>query len=454
MVKVENIILITVDCLRADFVGCLGSECNLTPNIDEFSRKGVLFTQAIVNGPSTPFSFPSIFASTYPLVDPNFPKLSRFRITLAEILKRSNFKTAGFNSNPYLSKYYNYDIGFTFFDDIFSENKELKQKGLKGLIKKYRKLFSFLKKLYKRIRIKYKIKPPYQCAEKINKKALSWLKTNKGKKFVWMHYMDSHHPFLPPKKYRTTNNHKMYKAEKILKKNPPNVSQKNLTNIKSQYKATIKYLDNKLGDFFVELRTLDLLDNTLIIITADHGEEFKEHGDFSHNSKLYEELIHVPLIIVGPNLPSNVIIEDLVSLIDLAPTIIDYLTLSKIEDFMGISFIPLIRRQKENTYREGVFSESLIKEGKVCLSYKEGFRLISYRTKNWKLIINEEQNTKELYNLIIDPLEKNNLYYQKLELARNYERKISNHIELEKKIKKELIERNKLARITRTIALN
>jgi arylsulfatase A-like enzyme len=449
-----NIFLITIDCLRYDYLGCYGNVENLTPSIDEIAKNGIIFLQAIVNGPSTPFSFPSIFTSTYSLMDPQFPNLSKFRSTLAEVIRNNGYKTAGINSNPYLSKYYNYDNGFSFFDDIFSESQKKIDKGVKGFIKRHKKLKSFIKKVYKTLIMKYKIKPPYQRASIINKKALKWLKENTGKKFIWIHYMDTHHPFFPPGKFRDTSKNKMYRAEKILKRNPSNVSNRKLTNIKNQYKNTIKYVDNELGKFFEELKNLGLFENSLFILTADHGEEFREHGGFSHQCKLYDELIHVPLIMKGPKLPINLKKKNLISLIDLAPTILDYLNMDKCEDFIGKSFLPLLVKSDKTYKRQYVISESLTKDNKVSLSLDDSFRVLAYRTEEWKLILNYEKNSSELYNLKEENLEINNIRTQYLEIAKDFEQKLLDHVKFENEIRNQLQERQKLGNSIKKFTIN
>jgi len=450
--KKINIFLITIDCLRYDHVGCFGNKEKLTPNIDDISNNSVLFSQAIVNGSSTPFSFPSIFSSSYPLIDPNFPNLSRFRLTLPEILKNKGFKTAGFNSNPYLSKYYNYDIGFTYFDDIFSKTKEQNQKGVKGFIKKHKKLNSIITKIYAKLRIKHKIKPPYERAEDINQRVLSWVKENPKGIFVWMHYMDTHHPFLPPKEFRNTSARKMYRAEKILGRNPPKMSEKELKNIKNLYKGTIRYVDYAIGNFFNELKNLGVYKNSLIIITSDHGEEFLDHRGVSHVWKLYEELIHVPLLFKFPGRLRQLKVNKLVTLLDLAPSIIDYLGFEKVDDFLGVSFMSVINEDKQQYYRKSVISESLTKDGNISLSYKEGYRVTSYRTEKWKLILNQETNLKELYNLKDDPYESKNIYNDNEKIAKDFEQKIADHIEKEEILRDKFRKRQKLRDVVKKIS--
>lgn len=451
-----NVMLITIDCLRADHMSCLGYVRKTTPNLDNFAKNGVLFTQAIANGSSTPASFPSILTSSYPLMYPDYPYISKFRTTIAEVLKENAYKTAGFHSNPYLSKHYDYNRGFEVFEDFLSSQIDEKRisKGIKNIIRKNEILYAFAKKLYKPLlnveRLITPISLPYQKASVINQKAISWLERNTSRFFIWLHYMDTHHPFVPPKQFCNSNIYTINRAEYILRKNPPRVTQTDLQNIINHYDGSIMYVDQALGDLFQELKRLDIFDNTFIIITADHGEEFKEHGGFSHIAKLYDELIHVPLVLRAPTLPANIKIDEPISLLDLAPTILDYLDLPDCRNFKGESLLPLII-EEENAWNEGVISETLTKDGKVTLSIEEGHRLISYRTKSWKYILNEETNKKELYNLKNNPQETKNLYDQEKEIAKKFEKKIAEHIRMEERMQKKAMEMERIKKIKNKI---
>jgi arylsulfatase A-like enzyme len=138
-------------------------------------------------------------------------------------------------------------------------------------------------------------------------------------------------------------------------------------------------------------------------VTSDHGDEFKEHGYFSHPPQLYDELIHVPLIISGPKLPKNLKVNNLVSILDIPPTILDYLGFEENKDFQGKSLLPLILGKRDYVRHEGIISEIIpIPDSK----------LISFRTDKWKLILDKEKNTKELFNLVNDPKELVNVYNQ------------------------------------------
>jgi arylsulfatase A-like enzyme len=160
---------------------------------------------------------------------------------------------------------------------------------------------------------------------------------------------------------------------------------------------------------------IGVLDDTLIVITADHGEEFKEHGDFGHNHKLYDELIHVPLIISNSSY-RNIAIKDTVSLLDITPTIIDLLNIPETETFQEKSLIPIIEGKRKSS---GVISEILDIQGK---------RVTSYRTKEWKYILSEAGNRRELYNIRKDPQERENVYEEEEEKVKEFESMILKHI--------------------------
>ncbi len=457
MNRKPNVMLITIDCLRADHVSCLGYSRKTTPNLDNLAKKGVLFTQAIANGSSTPTSFPSILTSTYPLMYPDYPHISKLRTTIAEVLKQNGYKTAAFHSNPYTSRYYHYDRGFEVFEDFLSPQTDKKRmsKRIGNIIRKNEMLYSFVRRLYKPLssvkRRTSSISLPYKRASVISQKAISWLEKITSEFFVWLHYMDTHHPFVPPKKFRNANTHQIKRAEYILGKNPPIVSQTDLQNIINLYDGTIMYVDRVLGDLFQELKRLEIFDKTFIIITADHGEEFKEHGGFSHTAKLYDELIHVPLLLRAPTLPADIRVDKQVSLLDLAPTILDYLDLPDCKHFKGKSLLPVIRQKKEVWSEQGVISETLTKNGRVMLSIKEGYKVTAFRTKSWKYILNEEEGKKELYNLTNDPHETRNLYDEERGKVRKFEKKVAEHTKMEERMQKKVQEiariKNKVKRM-------
>ena len=179
-----NVVLITVDCLRADHMGCYGYKRDTTPFIDKISKEGIIFENAFANGPNTRHSVPSFLTSSYPLLfkdEALGKKLHNGRKTIAEILKRNDYFTAAIHSNPYISKFYGYNRGFEYFNDFLLGQVEDDKKS-----NKISKIFNELIKGLKALLIK---KLPHEDADTINNLAIKCLK-NKGKKpfFLWLHY--------------------------------------------------------------------------------------------------------------------------------------------------------------------------------------------------------------------------------------------------------------------------
>jgi len=232
--------------------------------------------------------------------------------------------------------------------------------------------------------------------------------------FIWIHYLEPHFPFLPPSNYLPNGmsrkkaallNAMRYVARLV----PPNekihksLSDEDLRGIKNLYKGELKSVENHICNLIKNLRSLGILDNTGIFITSDHGEAFYEHKRFHHEFHLYDELIHVPLWIFW----SDIDIDDdrLVSLVDLAPTILGFLGIKKPVNWIGKNILD------PDFAREIIVSEATEDEatrevflGRMNLSKRK----IAIRSKYWKYIYNES-GQDELYNLEEDPEETVNL---------------------------------------------
>jgi arylsulfatase A-like enzyme len=453
--RIKNIILITIDCLRADHLSCMGYPRETTPHLDKLAKTGILFEQAFSNGPGTQFSFPSILTSTYSLMY-NYNlggRLSEERVMISEILKKEGYSTAAFHWNPYLTRFFGYNRGFELFEDFVTNEKTFRRKENKifdHIIKitkdkmyKRTLIYGFLEKSYEifiggRLS-KRKWKFAYKWsnvakADVINQKAISWLenKTN-NKFFLWLHYMDVHSPYsstnylkifrseIPDKKEVNRANDTMYKYRSTYNKSI-SLPQSELELIVDLYDSEIRYVDEAIGNFMNELEKKNLLTNTLVVITADHGDEFLEHGSLAHNPKLYDELLHVPLIFYTPQIDKGIKCNDLCSLLDLSPTILDVLNIRKPKRWQGESLLSLIESKKR--MNNGIISE--------CISNNR--RKTSYRSERWKFILDEEKDSLELYNLEEDSKELVNIADKNLDLVNTFKSKIAEHILMEKKM--------------------
>jgi len=423
MCREENIVLITVDSLRADHLSLYGYKEKTSPTLDRLANEGVVFTEAISNGSHTMTSFPAILTSAYGSMYGGCGYLSKERTSIAEVIGKEGYSTAAFHSNPYLSKACNYDRGFdVFYDSIENDFSLFKFKSLDKLAKlsgqrrKATTLLSLVLKIYSHIQ-PYRI--PYERAEIITGKAVNWLRECNNRFFIWIHYMDTHWPWVPLDFMNGSVSVKeaMWLWWKMLL-DPSSLSDEDLEKLIKLYDGEIRHLDHSIGIFFRSLKKMGLYDNSLILLTSDHGEEFKEHGDIGHhNLKLYEQLIHVPLVIKFPTLYGGTVISNLVSLLDIAPTITDWLGISKPEKWIGSSLLPLLAG--ERLERTGVISEGRIKQGD---------NMVSYRSKRWKLILDEERKERELYDLLSDPKETKNLSEIMPDKVEEFEVELSKHL--------------------------
>ena len=306
-----NVFLLTIDALRADHLGYHGYERDTSPFLDSLADRATRFSTAISASSHTREAIPALLTGRYPDV---FASQGYRRVTdtVADYLQTAGYATAGFHSNPYVSRAYGFDSGFDTFDD----DLRLGQNRITALIQRALDKFLLNKGEY------------HARAETINDRSLNWLNAvDEGPVFLWNHYMDPHGPYNPPDDYsyadsEISNNkaHDLY--QKVINR-PREVTEEEKQLLLDCYDGEIRYLDECLKEFFDDLEHRGLFQDSLIIITADHGEAFGEHGFYTHPRQLYEYLIHVPLLISAPG---EIEVEEHgapVSSLDLVPSILD-----------------------------------------------------------------------------------------------------------------------------------
>lgn len=429
-----NVLLITIDCLRPDHVSVYGYERPTTPHLDDLANEGVSFTQVISQGPCTEVSFPAMFSSTYPGMFGGFPHLSPQRGLLAEIFREVGYRTVAFGSNPHLSPIYGYDRGFEIFDSNLVPWTQSRQH---WLLKHLNRFFIVARRLL-----------PYLPANALTAKAVRFFQRHlaAGPWFLWLHYMDVHEPYRPPRRhaarFQSTERPRLSNRalwQKALSR-PGEINENERQHLVDLYDAEINFADEQIGRLLMYLRRLDSLDSTLVIVTADHGEEFGEHGQFSHRFELYDELLRVPLIMRLPaRLPSGQVVTAQVRLLDLVPTVLDLLDLGdgpstlrqssgqalpfdklmtslRTGPFEGASLLPLVEGHDE-TLRIAI-SETQPKTG-----------LYAIRQADWKLILNVHTGAVELYDLRQDPRETTNCANAAPLIASNLEAQLRSHVQ-------------------------
>jgi len=376
----KNVILLTIDALRKDALGCYGNKDGLTPFIDSLQSEYIRFTRGQATGPYTQASFPGILTSSYYLEYGKPKGLSPHRTLISEPLKRAGIVTAAFHSNPYLCDFLGWNRGWDFFYDSMEEDVSPRMPYIKGNV--------------------------------INAKVTEWLSSYSAAGdskpfFLWLHYMDIHEPYAPEKKYVdmvdpsiTISQDEMYSMfqNTLLKRDVSNPEK--VTLLKKLYDIHVREVDTYVQNFFNTLEKLGILKNSVVIITNDHGDEFNEHGGLSHDDKMYSELIDMPLIIYGRD--KNGTCDTLVSNIDIAPTIVYLFDLDPVEKFEGLSLFPL------DAYPEkGCFGEAIDQKAQRGGDIEKDSYF--YREKDLKIICHASVDRWELYDLKQDPNEVNNI---------------------------------------------
>lgn len=426
MKKYQKIILITIDALRQDSLSCYGYSKPTSPFLDQLAQQGTQLRKAFATGSFTPASFPSILASIYPLQYGDYLPLPSQAITLAETFQKNSFQTGAFLSNAYTSRYYGYNKGFHHFQDYLTYQKinKIKTSTREKLVKTLQKnwlFFNAIENVYSCLKLFFKPKSvkPNEEAPTITEDAIEWIQKNKDQNFfLWLHYMDVHTPYFPPKEYRKKlcphiSKKEMYqldlkiqRAVKDLIRMTPEEVQK----LKDLYDAAINYVDDHIKKLVDYLKSENLYQDTLIVITADHGEEFYDDDDLYHKSKPYDFSLNVPLILSQKfNIPPN----KLISLVDLPPTLTNFAGLPLPATWQGIDFL---QQDREFVYFEDYHNNIrwLIDD---FIEDKEKYFLRGIRTKNFKYA-QDDLEGELLFDLKKDPQEKTNLIlnpeYQKI----------------------------------------
>jgi arylsulfatase len=377
----KNVFLLTIDTLRRDALGCYGGGGH-SPFIDSIQNRCIRFDQAHSTGPYTRAAFPGILTSSYYLEHGKQKMLSAKRILISEVLKKAGIATAAFHSNPYVSAYFGWDRGWDVFYDSMEEDVD-------DMV-------------------------PYIKADKINRKVDTWLSshlsTRRGQPFfLWLHYMDVHEPYIPERRYIDLidpsirlSKEEMFSLfkEVLLKRDASNPETVHV--LKKLYWAHIREVDEAVKEFFGILTKWDILKDSRIIITTDHGDEFGEHGGLSHDGKMYSELVHIPLMIYEPGREKGEVCNTVVSTLDVSPTVAYLFGLKPVEEFEGHSLLPL----KDYSVK-GVYGEAVDKHGSQ--EKGEEKEVHYYREGDLKIIYRERDDSWELYDLKKDPKELNNL---------------------------------------------
>jgi arylsulfatase A-like enzyme len=394
--KPVNVVIIGIDTLRPDHLGCYGYSRATSPNIDRLAGEGVRFESAISASPWTLPSFATVFTSLYPSQHGAGSLQTRLRTvfpTLALILLKNGYSTAGIVNNPTMGADFNMDRGFEYHD-------------LPPALRE-------------------------RTANGTTDDALSWLDRNPSRPFfLFVHYFDPHLPYAPPAPYDTlfsggyagpvgnsfdakttgTDNPRAYADIRALPIQDWN-------QIVSLYDGEIAYTDAAVGNLLTGLEERGLRRNTLVVLLSDHGEEFLDHGAMNHGHSLYDELLKVPLIFSLPGrIPANEVIPRQVRLLDVTPTILDILKIKPESHFEGVSLQPLLTGKSDPTpSKTSLLPPEVAYSGALMAGSSERK---SVRAYPWKLIYEIATENARLYNLERDPDEKLDLAREEPDVRR------------------------------------
>ena len=388
--KDHNLVFVSFDALQAAHVGFLGYPRDVTPTIDSIAARGFCFrnTTSVSSWtvPSSMTWFTGVYPSEHRMVNkyavynPPETKIADLRDlspnleTLADVLKQHGYATGGFTGNAGVSGGFGYEQGFDTY---------------------------------------YYVKGKFGRMDQSIPRALEWLKTNKDKKFfLFLHGYDVHGQSTPPggfdyrfvdkdydRRYRGAELEQELLREEGLHKGALTMRDEDVRFWRAIYDEKIQRADAKFKRFLDEFTKLGLMDKTIFVLTSDHGTEFFEHRRIDHGFTLYQELVHVPLIIQLPGRTTGVTIDDRVSSIDLMPTMLDLLGIDPSDKAKGqLRGQSLVTAMQGTTVKRDVFSETNYRE----YTYKRSITA----PDGWKLIYTLELRSRELYNLTDDPGEK------------------------------------------------
>ena len=319
-----NILLITIDTLRADRLGCYGYQRGLTPLLDRLAARGVRFQQASTSVPVTLPSHASLMTATYPRVhgarSNGASRLSPDATTLAERLRAAGWRTGAIIAADVLARHYGLDQGF----EVYRDDVQARTNGRR--------------------------------AGEVTDLVLDHMRGREEPWFIWAHYWDPHTPYDPPAPFDRRFPGRPYDGE-------------------------IAYLDQEVGRLLQRMDESGAAERTIVAVVADHGEGLDEHGEPEHGVFLYETTLHVPLLLAGPGIPVGTTVQAPVRTIDLAPTLLDLVGLPIDTASQGRSLTPLLLGESMGAEPAHIFMESEF--GEIHYGWSP---LLGIRVGEWKYI--------------------------------------------------------------------
>jgi arylsulfatase A-like enzyme len=438
-----NTLLVTVDALRADHVGYHGYDRPTTPALDTFAAEHTCFTSAFANGTFTSAALPAILTGSLrkDSADPaTIDKNLQVRTpNVASVLQEAGIHTVGINTNLLFDIWYERVDGFDEFHEFVpvdeeegGEEEDREESLLKRLGKPIAEALGVkpkARKLYDRFRSADELRSTtYYDAAEVTDRALEWL-DNQGSEefFLWVHYMDPHEPYdyldsmstepIPAdSEAHDAAPGRIAEGAKRAGQDPERITAAERDLLVDLYDGYVRYFDDHLGRLLDAMHDSGLYDDTQVFVTADHGEEFGEHGEFFHYNKPYDELIHVPLVVKSPVVDPG-IRDEQVRHVDIAPTIAAGHGLDT-------------GRFQGDTLGEDHGDRPVVALGSDRPYFDISSRpFAAYREPEWKLVHHHEE-PDELYHLEADPDERRDVLDDHPDVADRLSTELRPHLEI------------------------
>ncbi len=408
----SNVLLVSLDTLRADRLGVYGNEGGLTPNLDRIAQEGTVFVDAYAHYPNTLGSHATLFTGAYPsvhgLIGGTGVRLARDTPTLAKDLQRQGYITVAFTEDAYVGSGFGFDIGFDRYHDGWGTTEFAGE------------------------------------AEATFERALEWLEERPQAPFLmFLHTYEVHTPYTPSEErlqaLREISTYDgQYESDfgslQVLSYNfgDLDLSAADLAWIERLYNAETTELDERVGQLFESLAELGLEDSTLVVLFSDHGEEFNEHGHLGHGETLYEETLRVPLIWWAPTLvPAGRRVQGPIGLIDVAPTIGELIGEEAVlPQGSGTSRAAWILGER-GALASPVFSE--LEENSIsCKERGDSFQICPYgalsvRDAEYAYIHASVTGEEFLFDRTLDPDESSNIASERTQVIRRFRELADSH---------------------------
>lgn len=403
-----NVVFILIDTLRADHLGAYGYARPTSPMLDGFAKESVLFENAFSQSSWTKPATASLLTSRYPSQHQCFLEkqtLPPSETTLPQYLQRAGYTTAMLSGNPWVTPDYGFDRGTNYFFSAYDERFARVTLYMMAL-KRLSKLVDAKARPYNRLKLLVQGEMSSEERDQVlTKEAVRWLEQNGTQEpfFLYLHFMSPHHPYegvapydkfvpdpsLKPVTYYPKKSYFFFETGDEL-------PAPQLNDMVARYDGDILHIDGLVGKLLGKLRELKLTDDTLVVVTSDHGEEFYDHRNWGHGQSIYNELIHVPLMIRFPaHFPAGKRVTEPVQTIDVLPTLLELAGAPLPTDIAGKTLLPVLKGDDASPRQ--AYSELLYRYGDSRSLVRGGSKLM--RTKKG------EEVREEVFDLGADPKE-------------------------------------------------